>query len=318
MSGSDADRPRFQVLCLDGGGVKGLYTAALLSRLEQDLETRVTAHFDLITGTSTGGLIALALGLGLAPARLVDFYVQEGPKVFRPTMPRRLRHAFRAKYDSRPLEEALRSVFGDKRLIDSAKRLVIPTYNLDTGKVHIFKTRHHPRLNRDWRVPMWEVGMAATAAPTFLPAHVLNDDRSRLIDGGVWANNPVTVGIAEAKSMLDIPLDAIRVLSLGTTSARAHHSSQLDRGGVQQWLRGNSVVDVLLRGQSEGATGLAQHLIGRENVVRVDTPVPEAFFQLDDADPRALIALAAAESRSFSPAFHERFGDHQAPPFDPF
>lgn len=309
---------RFQVLSLDGGGVKGLYTAAVLARLEQDLGIKVADHFDLVTGTSTGGLIALGLGRGLAPKDLVDFYVTEGPRVFRdPARTRTIVHGVRAKYRSRPLERAVRAVFGDDRLIDSCKRLVVPAYNLDTGRVHVFKTRHHEKLNRDWRVPMWEVAMATSAAPTYLPALVLSDDRCRLVDGGVWANNPVALGIAEAISLLDVPLDAIRILSLGTTSTTARHPSRLDKGGVLQWLRGNALVDVLLRGQSEGMTGLAQHLVGKEDVVRRDTPVPEAFFRLDSADPRALIALAAAESRDFSPVFSEIFGGHVAPEFQP-
>lgn len=306
---------RFQILSLDGGGVKGLYAAALLARLEEDLGCRVEEHFDLITGTSTGGLIGLGLGHGLTPAELVDFYVREGPRIFRWPAVRQLRHAIRTKYRSGHLGRALRQVFGESRLIDSTKRLVIPAYNLDTGQVHVFKTRHHDRLNRDWRVPMWEVAMATTAAPTYLPAHVLTDDRCRLIDGGVWANNPVALGIAEATSMLDASLDSIRVFSLGTTSTRARHKSRLNRGGVAQWLRGNSLVDVLLRGQSDGATGLAQHLVGGGDLVRVDTPAPEAFFRLDRADTRSLIALAASTSRDVSPRFASIFGDHRAPPF---
>jgi patatin-like phospholipase/acyl hydrolase len=308
---------RFQILSLDGGGVKGLYAAAVLARLEEDLGTRVADHFDLITGTSTGGVIALGLGRGLRPAELVDFYAKEGAAIFRWPRLRQARHVLRAKYSHRRLERALRSMFGERRLIDSEKRLVIPAYNLDTGQVHVFKTRHHRRLNRDWRVPMWEVAMATSAAPTYLPAHILADDRCRLIDGGVWANNPVALGIAEAISLLNVRLEAIQVLSLGTTSTRARHHRRLDRGGVVQWLRGNSIVDVLLRGQSEGVHGLAQHLVGKDDVLRFDIPAPEAFFRLDRADQRSLVALAASTSRNVSPSFSERFADHRAAPFEP-
>jgi patatin-like phospholipase/acyl hydrolase len=220
-----------------------------------------------------------------------------------------------SKYSGRPLAKALQRVFGDSRMIDSRKRLVIPAYNLDTGKVHIFKTRHHSKLNRDWRIPMWEVAMATTAAPTYLPAFQLTDDRARLVDGGVWANNPVVLGIAEAVSMLAVPLSAIRILSLGTTSTTARHAPRLDHGGVLQWLTQNSVVDVLLRGQSEGVNGLAQHLVGKDHLIRRDTLVPERFFQLDSVDTRSLIALAAAESRELSPTFHDIFAGHIAPEF---
>ena len=73
---------RFQILSLDGGGIKGIFSAAILAAIEDDLDTRITDHFDLITGTSTGGIIAIGLGLGLRPCEIVEFYLREGPKIF--------------------------------------------------------------------------------------------------------------------------------------------------------------------------------------------------------------------------------------------
>jgi len=73
---------RFQILALDGGGIKGIFSAAFLAALEDDLKTRITDHFDLIAGTSTGGLIAIALGLGLSPREIVRFYMKHGPAIF--------------------------------------------------------------------------------------------------------------------------------------------------------------------------------------------------------------------------------------------
>ena len=74
---------RFQILSLDGGGIKGLFSAAVLAKLEEDLNTNITDHFDLIVGTSTGGIIALGLGLGMKPQEIVQFYVESGPQIFR-------------------------------------------------------------------------------------------------------------------------------------------------------------------------------------------------------------------------------------------
>ncbi len=131
----------------------------------------VADHFDLIAGTSTGGIIALALGLGMRPKDVVHFYVEQGPSIFqRRRCFARLCSLRSRKYAQEPLKSALHKCTGEKLLGDSKKRLVIPSYNLDKDEVYLFKTPHHERLTRDWRVPMWKVGLATSAAPTYSPA----------------------------------------------------------------------------------------------------------------------------------------------------
>ena len=106
---------RFQILSLDGGGLRGMFSAALLARLEEDLDLRVVDHFDLIAGTSTGGIIALGLGLGLSPREILQFYTDHGPRIFRDrSRLRGLRHLLRAKYSAGPLRAALTDVLGQR------------------------------------------------------------------------------------------------------------------------------------------------------------------------------------------------------------
>lgn len=133
---SNADK-RFQILSLDGGGIKGLFSAALLAAVEDDLKVRVIDHFDLIAGTSTGGIIAIALGLGLSPREIVQFYMQHGPAIFpgSSSWHRCLLHWFRSKYDASPFEAALKDCFQERRFGESTKRLVIPAYNLGEDDV---------------------------------------------------------------------------------------------------------------------------------------------------------------------------------------
>ncbi len=308
-------RSNFQILSLDGGGIKGLFSAAVLAKLEEDLRTDIIKHFDLITGTSTGGIIALALGLGVPPGQIVEFYAEQGPKIFSgPKWWRSLRHPFRNKYPQKPLEVALREVFGERTLAESAKRLVIPAFSLDNDNVYLFKTPHHEHLRRDWRVPAWQVALATSAAPTYLPASHFTD-RTRLIDGGVWANNPTVVGIAEALSMLNVNLADIRVLNLGTSSPVKHRHKRLDHGGLIAWSR--AAVDVTLRAQSCSTHATAIHLLGKENVVRLDPLVPEGIFGLDSVKVDELYALAAQKSRDFAPKFKSAFANHVASPFTP-
>jgi predicted acylesterase/phospholipase RssA len=314
---SDSARP-FHVLALDGGGVRGVFTAALLAGLEEDLNISVVDHFDLVVGTSTGGIIALALGAGLTPRQILDFYVAEREAIFAaPPGWGSLRRLFRAKYRPNGLEAALKRILGERLLGESRVALVIPSYELGENAVYLFKTPHHPRLKRDHRVPMWVVGMATSAAPTYFPAFRLPVDQARLIDGGVWANNPALVGVTEAVSMFGRPLKEICVLSVGTTTSLLPRPSRLDNAGLLRWARGPGFADVLLAGQSAGAFAHVQHLIGKDNAHRLDPPVVAEIASLERCDARELIAKAAHHSRDFAPTFETVFAGHVVPPFQP-
>ena len=188
--------------------------------------------------------------------------------------------------------------------------LVVPAYNLGENDVYIFKTPHHLRLKRDWKVPMWAVAMATSAAPTFFPAFTLPGAGVRLVDGGVWANNPAMVGVVEAVSMFEQRLADIRVLSLGTTSSPRARPRRLDNGGLLRWVRGPNVVDVLLNGQGAGAFAQVQHLIGKEDAHRLNPQLLDGTIALDAADGADLMSRAAHHSRSFSPTFEATFADH--------
>lgn len=305
------DAPRFQILSLDGGGLKGLFSAAVLAEFEADLGVSIVDHFDLIVGTSTGALVALGLGSGLRPKEMVEFYVSEGPKVFGHGRGR-IRNARRAKHSPDRLRSALETVFGDRTLGSSVRPLVIPSYSLDAQDVYVFKTPHHPRLTRDWRELMVDVAMATTAAPTFLPASKLRNHR--LIDGGVWANNPTLVGVVEAVSMFEVPLAHVRVLSLGTTDEVSHLGSKLDRGGWMQW--GIEGAPAILRAQNLGTFHAAEHLVGPKNIERINTVVPKGLFELDRINATGIRGLAEDVSRRNTPRMTAYTG-HRPPIFTP-
>ncbi|MEV0827997.1 CBASS cGAMP-activated phospholipase [Nonomuraea rubra] len=306
---------RFQILSLDGGGFRGMYTAAVLARLEEDLDTRIVDHFDLIAGTSTGGIIALGLGLGVPTKEIVRFYVEHGPRIFRNrSRLRTVRHLVRAKYDTEPLRLALTEVFGERTFGESTKRLVITSYNLAGDDVYLFRTPHLPTLKRDWRESAVNVALATSAAPTYLPGLPL--DGARLVDGGLWANNPTMVALTEAVGPLNVPLKSIRVLSLGTTAEVRSRHRRLDRGGLLSWAGG--AVEILMRAQSESAAKQARHFVGKENVLRINPTVPTGAVALDKVDIQTLYGLAGHVSRDASPAVHRLFCDHRAPVFAPY
>ena len=315
---TDRQSDRFQVLSLDGGGMRGIFTAAALAGLEEDLDRPIMAHFDLIVGTSTGGILALALGAGLSPREALEIYLDEGASIFPgPERWRSLRRFFTAKYTQESLARVARRVFGETLLGESNIPLVIPAYSLGENIPYLFKTPHHVRLKRDWRVPMWAVAMATSAAPTFFPAFKLPGSQIRLIDGGVWANNPAMVGVTEAVSSFARPLDAIRVLSLGTAADPRVRPERLDRGGVLQWVTGRSAVDVLVSGQGAGAIAQVELLLGPDHAHRLDPLLFEGAMPLDRVDVDLLIAKAAHHSRTFSPIFDREFSGHTPDPYRP-
>ena len=309
---------RFQILSLDGGGIKGIFSAAVLAAIEEDLNIDVTDHFDLIAGTSTGGIIAIALGIGLRPREIVEFYMNEGKTIF----PRRcgiksLQHWIMRKFSAKPLEDALKRCFKEVKFGDSKKRLVIPSYNLGEDDVYIFRTPHHESLRHDYKVSAWKVAKSTSAAPTFFPC-ARDVDCLRLIDGGVWANNPALVAVTEAVGTLSIPLENIHVLSIGTSNTINHRKKRLNSGGIISWARESAAVDVIMRGQSIGVNNQINYLLGKDHVERLDPKVAAGEFSLDGFHKAEdLIAKAAHHSRSLIPTFNAKFAEHVAPAFNP-
>ena len=306
---------RFQILSLDGGGYKGVFTAAVLACLEDDLGIRIQDSFDLIAGTSTGGIIALAIGAGLPPSRVVDFYRDNGHRIFGLRRLRRPRQILRAKYSAAPLRTALEDVLGDKHFCESPVRLVIPSYDLHNDTVRIFRTPHHQRLRRDYKERMVDIALATSAAPTYLPAHALRGQR--LVDGGLFANNPALVALTEAVGTLGVALDDIRVFSLGTTSTRKERPSRLDRGGLLPWA--TELTDILLRAQSLAAKNAVHHLLpgGEAQQFRLDPVVPQGVLSLDGLEPGKLRGYAEKEALHAAPRFNEMFAGHSPEAYEP-
>ena len=172
----------YRILSLDGGGIRGVFPAAFLARIEEHLEHPIGRYFDLIAGTSTGGIIAIGLGLGLSAGDILKLYVEQGPAIFgqehgpvQNWIRQKLRgmaHLVVTKHSSEPLRRALEDVLGRRKLGQSRTRLVIPAWHPVLERVYIYKTAHHPRLESDYKQPAIDAAMATAAAPTFLKPHM--------------------------------------------------------------------------------------------------------------------------------------------------
>ena len=305
----------FNILSLDGGGIRGVFSAALLGAFEEDFGISVADHFDLIAGTSTGGIIALALGLGIPVRDVLNFYQEKGPGVFGDGKRHlRIRHWFRTKHQAGPLERALKEVFGDRTLGESRTRLVIPSYNLAEADVYVFRTPHLDKLRRDYRVPAWKVALATSAAPTYLPTN-RDVDGLRLIDGGVWANNPSLAALAEASGQLGIDLHAVRVLNIGTVTARRSLPVQLDNGGRLRWAQ--HATRVIMDAGSIAVRNQTRFLLGEGRYLRIDGSALPNELSLDDPSQIPdLIQKARHLSRHFGPRVAPYF-DHMPSRYEP-
>ena len=310
------DVERFQILSLDGGGIRGVFTAAVLAAIENDYDTTVTDHFDLIAGTSTGGIVALALGLGIDPRDIVKFYFEHGRHIFSDRLGfRRLLHWGRRKYPAGRLAHALRTIVGERLLGESQSRLVIPAFNIAEGDVYVFRTPHLEKLRRDYRVPAWQVAMATAAAPTYFSTYP-GISGQRLVDGGVWANNPSLVALVEAVGALEVPQDRVALLSVGTVSALRKYRKGLDEAGKVGWA--TRAADMILDATLIGVVNQARFLLGSERFHRVTALTHEDEVSLDRASSVSdLIAKAAHISRKELPVVAGMFLEHKAAPYQP-
>lgn len=307
-----------KILAIDGGGIKGLVPAAFLATIEEQIGEPISQYFDLIAGTSTGGIIALGLGLGFPASEIVRFYEELGPRVFAGNRwLRRVCHLFFSKYQPEPLREALEAQFDRRLLGESTCRLVIPSLSLATGEVHIYKSAHHPRFELDYKVPVVDVALATAAAPTYFPAH-WSSSGIPLVDGGMWANNPTGMAVVEAIGVLKWNPEEILVLSLGcTTEPLTIGWGRVHALGLTYWA--GKVTDIFMRGQSSGSLGTAYTLLGHDRVLRISPNVGKGEFSLDGVkDVRSLQALGRESARHELPAIRRLFCNEPVGSFQPY
>jgi patatin-like phospholipase/acyl hydrolase len=253
------------ILSIDGGGMRGIIPAIVLAAIEEKAGAPASRLFDLIGGTSTGGLIALGVtkpGANGAPefsaADLVDLYANEGETIFPRSLAWRIRSfggIAEERYDEKPLEGLLRDrYFGETKVSEALTELVITAYDARASAPFIFK-RSYARAKPEWDYPMWWAARATSAAPTYfepfgIPPVGGDAGRYVLVDGGVFANNPALCAYVEA---LDVwgPDTEVTVCSLGTGErpARGLTKDELDGWGSLRWA--TTILDMAFDGGSD-------------------------------------------------------------------
>lgn len=305
-----------KILCIDGGGIKGVFPASFIASIEESISGKVSEYFDLIVGTSTGGIIALGLGMNFSGKEILGFYEKYGPTIFKGNKFLGLiKHFGFSKYTSTELRRALDDTFGEKILGDSKNRLVIPSLNLETGEVYVYKTAHHERFTHDYKIKVVDIALATSAVPTYFPTHI-SPSGAPLVDGGVWANNPVGMAVVEAIGVLGWSKDDLKVLSIGCTSEslsiKAARKLPL---GLLYWAP--NLANLFMSSQSSASMGTAQLLAGNDNVIRIDPIVAKGKFGLDVVKGIDLLkGLGSNEARKAFPSI-KHFFTKKAEKFNP-
>ncbi len=299
--------PPFRVLSLSGGGMRGVFSAAVLCELQDALRNhtgnpsaRLVDYFDLIVGTSTGGLLALGLAFGKGPSELLAVYKTKGRRVFprwyfNPRM-LRLGPLLWPIFSQRRLREVVEAMVpAEKALGDAACHLVLTAVRRETGEITCLKTKHDGSFYRDHLMKAVEAGLATAAAPVAFP-HVRTEKHGDLLDGGLWANTPILVGLIEAKRYFNRDFADVRVLSIGTTRAKLPCRRWWHLGGVSEYggmLRGR-LQDLLWEGQRCLAIQAANLMLPENGLLCIDHEFAGKGYSLMDASHSAIRALEQA------------------------
>jgi predicted acylesterase/phospholipase RssA len=230
-------RSAFSVLAIDGGGIRGIIPARILQAIEERTQRPIAELFDLVAGTSTGGIIALGLTKPNDDSRpqysateLLELYTKHGREIFDKSTWHTVGSIgglLHERYSVKALDRLLKERFGDTMLSEATVEVVVPTYDLTRPGPFFFKRLYARNQDKDWDLPFWQAARATSAAPTYFEPMALPrfaddppDWDHALVDGGVFANNPAACAYAEALEVFTAKGDnrpiEIHVVSLGT------------------------------------------------------------------------------------------------------
>lgn len=309
----------FRVLCLLGGGIRGVHTARILEIMEQQLCGPVARHFDLICGTSIGGILALGLALELPASSLLRLMIDRREKIFAQTLSRTPISWFRARHGTSALRKALTKSFAQKRLGDVYHPVVIPAVDASAGCVVMFKTPHHPDFKIDYQRSLVDVSLATAAAPAYFPIFRDRDSR-QYVDGGLVANHPGLCGLHEAEVFFGRQTPEIHILAIGT--AGPGRNIRARGGAVLKFLRaipgmrkvtldaeldlgsarwGTLLFELCISSQETFVHNLLTHRCGERYKFlnsKIDTGRARDICNLNATSPAAVETLLAAAART--------------------
>ena len=310
--GKSSRKKTIKILALSGGGYRGLYTAKLLHLLEEKYGYPLAGHFDLITGTSIGGIIALALAKEIPTSDIIDAFINHPSEIFSPN-----RFSFnghiRSKYNSNGLKSVFskNSLLGKELMEDLRHRLVIPAINISTGTLKVFRSPPTHPCGYDRKIPLIDVALSTSAAPGFFPAHTY--DGVTYIDGGLTSNAPGLVGYHEVKKFIseyenykydDSEIHLLSISTLGDRFTVNHPNAGKGLfNGNFYWAK--KVPYITISALEKHSDNLLRHLLSESNYLLLDEPLSlneKMSIDIDVYDEKAKTVLINNAVASFQKA----------------
>lgn len=296
----------FRILSLSGGGYLGLYSATVLQGLEARAGVPLARRFDLIAGTSIGGILALALAFEIPMQRMVRLFVEHGPAVFSKralptgTVGRLIdlsRSVTGPKYSGAALRAALASELGERRLREAQHAVVLPAFDVATCRTKVFKTPHVPASHGDGELLAVDVAMAGSAAPAYFPSVRIGE--RVYADGGLFAVAPDQVALHEAEHFIGVDPARVRMLAVGTAASNYRPSGGVDEdAGAVGWLAEGRLLMTLISAQQQHAQAIVEDRLGAR-YLRLDADWPmDGGLGIDVATPRAARLLQTLARRT--------------------
>ena len=294
----------YKILSVDGGGIRGIFPAHILYCISDRLKVSIKEQFDMIAGTSTGSIIAVAIACEIEPIRILELYRLHGSNIFSKKysfFKNKVVSAMRSLYDKNYLRMVLRDTFGDRKLGDINKPLLIPATDIGYGGVHVFKSNYSQDFTRDHHVLVSDAVLASCSAPTYFDPEKVNE--YLLADGGLWANNPSLAAVIDAQKRLGIDLSDIRILSLGTGHAKTSYGVNTNRkwGLLRGW-KGPEFISFMMSLQAQSTYNYLQLMLGSDQLLRLDF---ESDLPLPLDDHTAIDDLISRADRVFTHHSHE-------------
>ena len=299
-------KARFQILSISGGGVLGLHAACLLAEFEEQAGKPIRECFDLIAGTSIGGILGIGIAYGVPCGRIRDIIVADARRIFSTDKPSTSilslrKNACRAKYRSDQLRTTISGLISeDTKIGDLKTPFLTPAVNVTKGLPQVFKTSHHETFVRDYRLKAVDVALATSAAPTFFPLHEINNEL--FADGGLYANSPDELALHEALHFFNREIEDVHILSIGTTTSKFSFSHQSGKDyGWMKWMQAQRLISTMIAAQQENARYVTKHRLG-ERYIRVDSdrsPDQDKNLSMDCASESALKDIQSLAEGTF-------------------
>lgn len=271
-----------KILSIDGGGIKGIFAAGFLAEMEEKCSVKICDYFDLLAGTSTGGIIAAALSVGVPAGDILNMYMENAGVIF----PKKTRFKLlSAKYSSKPLEEAVDRVLKDLKIRDCRTRLLIPAYNLEQQSPRVFKTPHTDDLYFDKDLLLKDIIMATTAAPLYFGSRKM--EGGTFIDGGVVANNPSFMAVAEGMTRLQWRPEEIALLSIGGIEGSPDTTGK-EKMGIMSAPR---IIKCFMSAGNQYAENLCNLFLRKTNYFRINYKSSGSKISLDKVNPQTVRLL---------------------------